>query len=174
MYCILLHCILLIVCACVCVCACVRACASVLVHFFCGQVCYRRGSVPQLTLLHLVELSSNSDHSIHQVRLMDESKRLAEWKKSGLEVSTIDRYQGRDKEAIIVSFVRSNKSGKSGRLLDDFRRINVAVSRAKKKLILIGSQSTLCSGSSVLAPVLRHLAETDAVTDCLSSHSLSW
>jgi len=49
-------------------------------------------------------------------------------KNEGLEVSTIDRYQGRDKEAIIVSMARSNTTaGKTGRVLEDKRRLlNVA------------------------------------------------
>ena len=60
-----------------------------------------------------------------------------------LEVSTVDRFQGRDKECIIVSLVRSNEEGKVGGLLKDWRRINVAFTRAKKKLILVGSEWTL-------------------------------
>lgn len=68
-----------------------------------------------------------------------------EWSKEGgiLEVSTVDRFQGRDKSCIIVSLVRSNEEGKVGGLLKDWRRINVAFTRAKKKLILVGSEWTL-------------------------------
>ena len=58
-------------------------------------------------------------------------------------MSTVDRFQGRDKDCIIVSLVRSNEEGKVGGLLKDWRRINVAFTRAKKKLILVGSESTL-------------------------------
>ena len=74
-----------------------------------------------------------------------------------MEVSTIDKYQGRDKDAIILSFVRSNIAGKTGRLIEDKRRLNVALSRAKMKLIIIGSYNTLLKGSSVLSPVLREI-----------------
>jgi DNA replication ATP-dependent helicase Dna2 len=73
----------------------------------------------------------------------------------GLEISTIDRFQGRDKSVVIISLVRSNSEGKSGRLLQDFRRLNVAFSRAKHKMIIIGSYSTLHQGSDVLRPVLE-------------------
>ena len=45
------------------------------------------------------------------------------------EVSTIDKYQGRDTDVVIVSTVRSNSSGKAGELLRDWRRINVAITR---------------------------------------------
>ena len=73
----------------------------------------------------------------------------------GLEISTIDRFQGRDKSVVIISLVRSNSEGKSGRLLQDFRRLNVAFSRAKHKMIIIGSYATLHRGSDVLRPVLE-------------------
>ncbi len=48
-----------------------------------------------------------------------------------LEVLTIDKYQGRDKDAILLSLVRSNAACNAGRLLLDWRRFNVAVTRAK-------------------------------------------
>ena len=54
-----------------------------------------------------------------------------------------DQVTGRDKECIIISFVRSNDEGNVGELLIDWRRINVALTRAKHKLIMIGSPSTL-------------------------------
>ena len=76
---------------------------------------------------------------------------------------TIDRFQGRDKSAIIISLVRSNSEGKTGRLLQDFRRLNVAFSRAKKKMIIVGSFSTLQKGSDVLCPVLDSLSQRDWV-----------
>jgi hypothetical protein len=92
-----------------------------------------------------------------QIRKLNESTAVELWKTQGLEISTIDRYQGRDKQVIIISFVRSNSRGYSGRLLNDFRRLNVAVSRAMKKLIMIGSLETLQKGSEVLRPVLQGL-----------------
>ena len=54
---------------------------------------------------------------------------------NGVEVSTVDKYQGRDKECIIVSLVRSNTERRIGSLLRDWRRINVAFTRAKKNNI---------------------------------------
>jgi DNA replication ATP-dependent helicase Dna2 len=69
---------------------------------------------------------------------------------AGLEALTVDKYQGRDKEAIIISLARSNAEGKAGRLLADWRRINVALTRPKRKLVVIGSPATL-AGVPVLA-----------------------
>ena len=59
-----------------------------------------------------------------------------------VEVKTVDGYQGREKEVIILSFVRSNMGGEIG-FLRDLRRLNVSLTRAKRKLILIGDSSTL-------------------------------
>ena len=64
-------------------------------------------------------------------------------KDGGVEMHTCDRFQGRDKEVVIISLVRSNESASIGELLKDWRRINVAFTRAKSKLIVIGSGSTL-------------------------------
>ncbi|PVV04497.1 hypothetical protein BB560_001002 [Smittium megazygosporum] len=60
-----------------------------------------------------------------------------------IEIDTVDRYQGRDKEAILISWVRSNQDDLSGYILKDWRRINVALTRSKTKLIMIGSTDTL-------------------------------
>lgn len=66
----------------------------------------------------------------------------------GVEMHTTDRFQGRDKEVIVLSLVRSNDACNIGDLLRDWRRINVAFTRAKTKLLVIGSKSTL-NGSNV-------------------------
>lgn len=60
----------------------------------------------------------------------------------GLEIKTVDGFQGREKEVVIVSFVRSNKSRDIG-FLRDLRRLNVSITRAKRKLVLIGDSYTL-------------------------------
>eukprot|EP00038_Savillea_parva_P014978 m.218331 g.218331 ORF g.218331 m.218331 type:complete len:219 (-) comp29607_c0_seq1:520-1176(-) len=60
-----------------------------------------------------------------------------------VEVDTVDRYQGRDKECIILSLVKASPSGGAGGLLQDWRRVNVAITRAKTKLILIGCATAL-------------------------------
>ena len=59
-----------------------------------------------------------------------------------VEVQSVDGFQGREKEVILLSLVRSNSRGKIG-FLSDARRLNVAVTRARKQLTVIGNYETL-------------------------------
>src|ERR1700722_16042385 len=61
---------------------------------------------------------------------------------SSLEIGSVDGFQGREKEAIIFSFVRSNDSGELG-FLSDTRRTNVAWTRARRQLCVVGDSGTL-------------------------------
>ncbi len=59
-----------------------------------------------------------------------------------IRCSTIDSFQGQEKEVIIISLVRSNPEGNIG-FLSDYRRMNVAMTRAKERLIIVGDSATL-------------------------------
>ena len=63
---------------------------------------------------------------------------------ANIEVNTIDAFQGQERDVIYISMVRSNDMGEIG-FLKDTRRMNVAMTRAKKKLIIIGDSATLAS-----------------------------
>jgi ATP-dependent RNA/DNA helicase IGHMBP2 len=72
-----------------------------------------------------------------QVRLLRDKLSIA-----GLEVDSVDGFQGREKEAVVLSLVRSNPEGDVG-FLGDVRRMNVALTRARRKLLVIGDSATL-------------------------------
>merc|ERR1711871_1590856 len=80
-----------------------------------------------------------------QSRLLKRSLRQQKHRQLGLnhiEVSTVDGFQGREKEVIIFTAVRSNEMGKVG-FLDKWRRMNVMMTRPRRGLIIIGNRKTL-------------------------------
>lgn len=74
-----------------------------------------------------------------QVRVLRESM-----PDTAVEVDTVDGFQGREKEAVVISLVRSNDRREIG-FLSDKRRMNVALTRARRKLIVIGDSATLAA-----------------------------
>ena len=58
-------------------------------------------------------------------------------------MSTVDSYQGRQLDVIILSAVRSNPQGAGVGFLNDVRRLNVSITRAKRALWILGSAATL-------------------------------
>lgn len=64
--------------------------------------------------------------------------------KSNISVNTIDSFQGQERDIVCISLVRSNTKNEIG-FLSDIRRMNVAMTRARKKLIVIGDSATLSS-----------------------------
>uniref|UniRef100_A0A2K5M5F7 DNA replication ATP-dependent helicase/nuclease DNA2 n=1 Tax=Cercocebus atys TaxID=9531 RepID=A0A2K5M5F7_CERAT len=91
-----------------------------------------------------------------------------------VEVNTVDKYQGRDKSIVLVSFVRSNKDGTVGELLKDWRRLNVAITRAKHKLILLGCVPSL-NCYPPLEKLLNHLNSEKLISFlfCIWSHLIN-
>uniref|UniRef100_V5EZ47 DNA replication ATP-dependent helicase/nuclease DNA2 n=2 Tax=Kalmanozyma brasiliensis (strain GHG001) TaxID=1365824 RepID=V5EZ47_KALBG len=96
-----------------------------------------------------------------------------------MELLTADQSQGRDKDVILVTFTRANFSskkeadtmeakgsagGNTGELLNDLRRLNVTLTRAKRKLIMVGHSATL-EGSAILRPLLKLVREAGWVRE---------
>lgn len=79
-----------------------------------------------------------------QVERLSESINKAYDFLPNVKIDTIDSFQGQERDLIIISLVRSNESSEIG-FLKDYRRLNVALTRAKKKLIVIGDSATLAS-----------------------------
>ena len=91
-----------------------------------------------------------------QIRLLRQLlKKDRYWRpfRSLITVNTVDGFQGQERDVIIISLVRSNAEGNIG-FLCDLRRMNVAITRARMKLILLGDRSTLCR-----VPFYRRLAD---------------
>ncbi len=74
-----------------------------------------------------------------------------------LEVDTVDGFQGREKEAIILSLVRSNEKGEVG-FLADTRRLNVAITRARRQLTVIGDTATV-TRNDFISRLIDHIQE---------------
>ncbi|RAW00722.1 AAA domain-containing protein [Pseudochryseolinea flava] len=83
------------------------------------------------------------------VKLADASA-ILEPIRSLISINTVDAFQGQERDVIVIGFVRSNDKGEVG-FLGDIRRTNVAMTRAKKKLIMIGDSATLGSHPFYLA-----------------------
>lgn len=93
---------------------------------------------------HEIGIISPYNGQVRAIRdLMESSGGMEDGGKwEGIEVKSVDGYQGREKEVIILSAVRSNPEGNVG-FLDDSRRLNVALTRAKRGLVVIGDPKTL-------------------------------
>ena len=81
-----------------------------------------------------------------QVQLIRRLLRKQEFFKpfrSLISVNTVDGFQGQERDIIVISLVRSNDDGQIG-FLRDLRRMNVAITRARMKLIILGDRHTLC------------------------------
>jgi DNA polymerase alpha-associated DNA helicase A len=74
----------------------------------------------------------------------------------GIEIGSVDGFQGREKEAVVVSLVRS---GSDVGFLAEKRRLNVSMTRPKRHLCVIGDSGTLAKGSAFLKRWTAHLEE---------------
>ncbi|HUS38131.1 MAG TPA: AAA domain-containing protein, partial [Pirellulales bacterium] len=83
-----------------------------------------------------------------------------QWDADDLEIDTVDGFQGREKEAVLISCVRSNSTGEIG-FLSDTRRMNVALTRARRKLIVVGDSATL-GGHAFYAALLSYFESINA------------
>ena len=83
-----------------------------------------------------------------------------QWDATDLEIDTVDGFQGREKEAVLISLVRSNTTREIG-FLADTRRMNVALTRARRKLIVVGDSATL-GGHEFYAAMLAYFESIGA------------
>ncbi|KAK3830014.1 MAG: P-loop containing nucleoside triphosphate hydrolase protein [Linnemannia gamsii] len=75
-----------------------------------------------------------------------------------IEIGTVDGFQGREKQAVILTLVRSNDAGEVG-FLSDRRRLNVAMTRSKRHLCVVGDSETLSKKDAFLKAWMDFLGE---------------
>jgi ATP-dependent RNA/DNA helicase IGHMBP2 len=107
----------------------------------------------------LIDYSLNADLAPLDIGIISPYKEQREWLKDNqlhfdldktklhtLSIKTIDGFQGEERDVIYISLVRSNDRHEIG-FLNDLRRMNVAITRAKKKLVVIGDSATIGSSA---------------------------
>jgi len=82
-----------------------------------------------------------------------------------ISVNTIDSFQGQERDLVLIGLTRSNSEGVIG-FLADIRRMNVAMTRARKKLVIIGDSATLSR--------LPFYAEMITYADSLGGYQSAW
>lgn len=123
-----------------------------------GQSYYNRAEIGGITrLLHDMERSYRERGERKEVAVITPyNAQIVElqadiiptsqfWQALSIEIATIDAFQGRDRDIVLYSPVRSNKENRLG-FLRDRRRLNVALSRARQALIIVGDHVTLERG----------------------------
>ncbi|MFM2386440.1 MAG: hypothetical protein RL660_1197 [Bacteroidota bacterium] len=96
---------------------------------------------PQTELPSMAIVSPYKRQVLYLQELLAQHSELAAFTKA-ISINTIDSYQGQEKDVVYISLVRNNDSGTIG-FLADTRRMNVAMTRARKKLVMIGDSATL-------------------------------
>ncbi|MBS1559753.1 MAG: AAA family ATPase [Bacteroidetes bacterium] len=79
---------------------------------------------------------------IDKIQWLAERSEVLEPLHSLISINTVDAFQGQERDVVAISFVRSNEKCEVG-FLADIRRTNVAITRARKKLIMVGDSATL-------------------------------
>jgi hypothetical protein len=87
---------------------------------------------------------------------------IAEYGIKGIDVNTVDGFQGREKDIVILSFVRSNEMSNIG-FVQDYRRLNVALTRARHALIMLGNRNTLLESKKEPAALIEDLETRNLV-----------
>ena len=101
--------------------------------------------------------SAQVERLVTQIDPTDRSR----WRNLEIEIATVDSFQGRECDVVVYSTVRSNRNSTIG-FLKDYRRINVALSRARDLLVIVGDDfmmdnATMGPGLNPFASVLNHI-----------------
>lgn len=113
--------------------------------------------LPQLTQnVSIGIISPYKEQVIEIKKAIDKSN----YPQASIAIDTVDGFQGQEKDIIYISLVRSNDSGEIG-FLKDIRRMNVAMTRAKKKLVIIGDSATI-SENKFYSDLITYVESIDA------------
>ena len=115
----------------------------------------------QRDLRPAIGIISGYQAQVEFVRRLIDPGDTARWQNLRIEVATVDSFQGRECDVVLYSTVRSNQHYNIG-FLRDYRRINVALSRARSVLVVVGDDFMMRSaatgiGENPFAKVLEHM-----------------
>lgn len=94
---------------------------------------------PEDTLPTVAVITPYREQVVQAEDRLENESRLADF---NITINTVDGFQGRERDVVYLSLVRSNSNGEIG-FLSDYRRMNVALTRAKKYLVVIGDSATI-------------------------------
>jgi len=97
----------------------------------------------EATVPDIAIISPYREQVMHMKEMVEADERLVA---APLTINTIDGFQGQERDIVYISLVRSNAKGEVG-FLRDYRRMNVAMTRARKQLIVVGDSATIGSDS---------------------------
>ena len=103
-------------------------------HLYLLKAAYEAQQPPQIAMI-----SPYREQVVHMEQMVEEDPMLAGLP---LVINTIDGFQGQERDLVYISLVRSNAKGEIG-FLKDYRRMNVAMTRARKQLVVIGDSATV-------------------------------
>ena len=93
-------------------------------------------------------------YDAHRKCLLNQLKDIRSDSSKNIEIDNVDAFQGREKDFIVLSCVRSNYCGKIG-FVDDERRLNVALTRAKYGLVIVGDADCLSQKSALWSDLIQ-------------------
>ena len=102
---------------------------------------------------------------VRMIRRLLKMQRFYRRMRGQVSVNTVDGFQGQERDVIIISMVRDNEKGDIG-FLGDLRRMNVAITRARMKLIVIGNSETL-SRHRFYNALFEHFRDRGEVVEAL-------
>ncbi len=123
----------------------------------------------QHELQRVVGVISGYSAQVGQLHRIVDPGNEAKWRQLKIEIATVDSFQGRECDVVIYSTVRSNRERRIG-FLKDHRRVNVALSRARDSLVIVGDDlmmrnATMSLDENPFAAVFEHISTNP--DDCI-------